>query len=266
MASRVVRELTWGRRELAPWFLVDREEETARRPQVYAKLYKDFMEGLDAIDNGIEMADVTRYSEGTGLSSRVHRLNKRWNAPAGGPSEDELFEKASALCGTDFSDSLAHIVECELPARALVEEALVNRKAVHASGRVLKFTSGGCPWKTHLYELERKHNLGPLVKFVLYEDSSSMWRVQAVTEEGTLFTNRLGLMEPWRGLRDADLDAVTGIPGGKFIHASGFIGGHTTYDGALKFALTTIMAEGCVGSRRTRRGLGSELQRRLLLL
>lgn len=86
--------------------------------------------------------------------------------------------------------------------------------------------SGGCPWKTHLYELERKHmappqrgesyrrwlrrlaptgvsltvailvtQVTPLVKFVLYTDQAGMWRVQAVTQEGTAFTNRLGLLE-----------------------------------------------------------------------
>ena len=35
----------------------------------------------------------------------------------------------------------------------------------------------------------------PLVKFVLYTDQAGMWRVQAVTQEGTAFTNRLGLLE-----------------------------------------------------------------------
>lgn len=69
-----------------------------------------------------------------------------------------------------------------------------------------------------------------------------MWRVQAVTQEGTAFTNRLGLLEPWRGLRDAELTAASGIDGCKFCHASGFIGGNATYDGALAMALKTIEA------------------------
>ena len=59
---------------------------------------------------------------------------------------------------------------------------------------------------------------------------------------GTQFTNRLGLLEPWRGLRDADLDAKSGIPGGKFVHNSGFIGGHATKDGALAMARATLAA------------------------
>ena len=71
-----------------------------------------------------------------------------------------------------------------------------------------------------------------------------MWRVQAVTAEGTAFTNRLGLREAWRGLRDAELSAACGIDGAKFVHASGFIGGHATYEGALAMAVATIEADG----------------------
>lgn len=71
-------------------------------------------------------------------------------------------------------------------------------------------------------------------------DSAGMWRVQAVTAEGTAFTNRLGLPEPWRGLRDDVLVKASGIAGAKFVHASGFIGGNATYEGALAMAVETI--------------------------
>ena len=72
-----------------------------------------------------------RYKESTTLPHRVARLNARWNAPPGGPSEDERFEQASALCGAEFAEALDYIVNCDLPARAIVEEALLKRNAVH---------------------------------------------------------------------------------------------------------------------------------------
>merc|ERR1719263_1688693 len=200
------------------------------------------MEAIDGNDNGIEVADQVRYKDLSSLPHRVHRLNKRWNDPADGPSEGDRFEKASALCGSEFSEMLSYIVECELPARDIVEAALKARSDVHPSGQIICFKDGGCPWKTHLYELERQHSLETLIKFVLYQDSSGMWRVQAVTEEGTDFTNRLGLLEAWRGLRDAELTSKAGIDGCKFVHASGFIGGNGRYEGALDMALKTIEA------------------------
>lgn len=42
------------------------------------------------------------------------------------------------------------------------------------------------------------------------------------------FDSRKALPEAWRGLRDEELSRVSGIEGGIFIHASGFIGGAWT--------------------------------------
>ena len=209
---------------------------------VYVKLYSDFMEAIDANDNGIEIAGKAPllYKENTSLPHRVHRLNARWNAAPDGPSEDERFLQASALCGGEFAAALDYLVNCELPGRTLVEHALLARHKTHASGEVITLAHSGCPWKQPLYELERKHAITPLVKFVLYMDTAKMWRVQAVTAEGTDFTNRLGLHEAWRGLRDQALVDASGVPGAKFVHAAGFIGGNATFEGALQMALKTI--------------------------
>ena len=78
---------------------------------VYVKMYKEFMEAIDGNDNGIEIAEAVNYKDATSLPHRVHRLNRPWNGKAGGPSETELFEKASALCGAEFSEMLAFLVE-----------------------------------------------------------------------------------------------------------------------------------------------------------
>ena len=51
----------------------------------YDKMYKDFMEGIDGNDNGVEIADQVRYKELSSLPHRVDRLNSRWNEPADGP-------------------------------------------------------------------------------------------------------------------------------------------------------------------------------------
>jgi uncharacterized UPF0160 family protein len=50
------------------------------------------------------------------------------------------------------------------------------------------------------------------------------------------FESRKALPDPWRGLRDDALSEKTGIPGGIFVHASGFIGGNATKEGALSMA------------------------------
>lgn len=212
---------------------------------MYTKLYDRFLEALDSIDTGVEPVPdgvVMRYKDSTGLASRVGRLNPRWNELVNDengehpPCPDDRFEKASTICGEDFVAILEGIVESDLPARAFVEEALLARQETDPSGEILKFSSGGMPWKSHLYDLEREHKVSPLIKFVLYTDQAGMWRIQAVTVEGKQFENRLGLPKEWRGVRDEDLVGVCKIPGATFCHAAGFIGGNKSYEGALAMA------------------------------
>ena len=67
-----------------------------------------------------------------------------------------------------------------------------------------------------------------------------MWRIQAVTEEGFAFKNRLSLPELWRGVRDQDLSKIANVDGCTFCHAAGFIGGNKTYEGVVEMARTAL--------------------------
>jgi uncharacterized UPF0160 family protein len=168
---------------------------------VYNKVYDTLLEALDAIDTGVEMAPEgvkLLYKDSTGLSSRVGRLNPRWNevdSNGNPPDMDERFEVACKICGEDFMSVLSKIVEGDLPAREYVETAVLERMSTDPSGEIIKLSSGGLPWKNYLYEFEKKHSVDPLIKFVLYTDQAGMWRVQAVTVEGKAFENRLSLPE-----------------------------------------------------------------------
>jgi uncharacterized UPF0160 family protein len=42
-------------------------------------MYENFVKEIDAIDNGVEIADVRRYNITTNLSARVSYLNPEWN-------------------------------------------------------------------------------------------------------------------------------------------------------------------------------------------
>jgi len=218
-------------------------DETNNCEWVYNKMYKNFMMAIDAIDTGVEIAPECKYKDSTNLSSRVARLNPRWNEESNKDIMDAKFEIASATCGNDFISMLETIVESELPARGLVEQALAKRMDVHASNQIITFPNGGLPWKQHLYELEKINNLTQdkdLIKFVLYTDTEGMWRVQAVTVEGKAFDNRVSLPKEWCGLRNDELVRVSQIPNCIFVHRNGFIGGNERYEGALRMAVIAL--------------------------
>ena len=105
--------------------------------------------------------------------------------------------------------------------------------------------SRGVTWKSHLYQLEAEGKDGLAVgqvKYVLYEDSGGSWRVQCVPVDEASFQSRHPLPEKFRGVRDDALSALWGIPGCIFVHASGFIGGNKTYEGALEMARRSLAA------------------------
>ena len=82
-----------------------------------------------------------------------------------------------------------------------------------------------------------------LVSFLLLQDSrEKKWRIQAVGSSPGSFESRLALPAAWRGLRDEELSAASGVPGGVFCHISGFIGGNATLEGALAMAAKAVEA------------------------
>jgi uncharacterized UPF0160 family protein len=87
--------------------------------------------------------------------------------------------------------------------------------------------------KEHLFDLERLPSSSPSQAYATYvvypDDTSGNYRVQAVPVNSDSFQSRKPLPEAWRGLRDDELSAKTGIEGGIFVHASGFIGGERLY-------------------------------------
>ena len=60
--------------------------------------------------------------------------------------------------------------------------------------------------------------------------------MRAVSAAKGSFETRRPLREEWRGVRDEELSRVSGVDGCIFVHASGFIGGNKTFEGALKMA------------------------------
>ena len=231
---------------------------------LHEKLYDDYVEALDANDNGISVydsADTAKLNKrfkdsGVTLGSLVSDLNHDWSESSplndkvkdkGTPEqvqeeEDRRFLEASRLMGTSFLRKLDDYYYAWLPARNLVYRAYEKRQEYDEKGRILVLEKGA-PWKDHLYTLEAEHASQGKVLYVLYPETpreDSKWRIQAVSVEKDSFESRKALPEAWKGVRDEALDGVTGIEGCVFVHASGFIGGNKTFKGALMMAQKSV--------------------------
>jgi len=181
----------------------------------------------------------------TDLSSRVGALNPAWNQPTDSDTVDALFAQASLLTGSEFLGRLKYYANAWLPARDLLVSSVMTSKAsIDSTGQIIHFEQF-LPWKEHLFELEADEKITAIEAnkaiYVVYPDETAgNWRVQGVPVSSESFESRKALPEAWRGLRDDELSRVSGIEGGIFIHASGFIGGNKTKEGALKMAQTAL--------------------------
>ncbi|ORX37342.1 metal-dependent protein hydrolase [Kockovaella imperatae] len=213
---------------------------------LWLRLYSGFIESVDAIDNGVNIATgPTNYSVNSDLSSRVKRINPNWNESTTDETYDNLFQKASAVTGDEFMSQLEYYIKAWLPARDIVREAMEKRLEIDPSGAVVRFDKAA-PWKDHLFLLEPSLPSAPSqILYVLYPESeapNSKWRIQCVPVNPDSFENRKSLPEAWRGVRDQDLSKVSGIDGCVFCHASGFTAGAETYEGVLEMAKKAIAA------------------------
>ncbi|CAI5758933.1 unnamed protein product [Candida verbasci] len=210
---------------------------------LYEKIYKEFIESIDANDNGINNypKDVeSKFNDrNITLPSIVSKLNPIWNESCTDADFDRQFSKSSELMGTVFINLLNGYGKSWLPAKSIVEDAFKERFNVDNSGEIIKLQTF-CPWKEHLYAVEKENNAEGSIKFVLFKDSSGKWRISTVSVTSSSFEFRLGLPKELRGLRDDELSKKSGIDGCIFIHATGFIGGANSEEGVLKLAKLSL--------------------------
>lgn len=210
---------------------------------LYEKVYKDFVESVDANDNGVSNypSDLKpKFNEKNfTLASAVSNMNPGAFESATDKDFDEKFLIASEFMGKIFINLLNNYGKSWLPAKQFVEKAFHQRFDVHPSGKVILFDCF-LAWKEHLYALEKVNNAVGEVLYVLFPDSGNNWRISAVPVSSTSFESRKKLPEPWRGLRDEELSEKTGVEGCVFIHAAGFIGGCKSKEGVLQLAKMAV--------------------------
>lgn len=73
-----------------------------------------------------------------------------------------------------------------------------------------------------------------------FQETFSGGYIQAVPVQRGSFVCRKFLNKNWFGLRDEELEKVSGIPGSIFCHDTGFIGGDKTKEDALTMAIRSL--------------------------
>lgn len=219
----------------------DSDEDLTKLDFLFDRVYSDFIEAVDANDNGI-----TKFPDQDNLQARfkdrnfslagmVSNLNPAWDQDSTDEDFDRQFLKASALIGEAFYNYATYMGKSFLKAKQIVIDAVKKDPA----SKVVVLDCFA-PWKEHLFTVESELDIEGQVLYVVFPDNTQSWRVAAVPVNTTSFDSRKKLPEPWRGLRDDELSAKAGVEGCVFIHAAGFIGGAKTKEAALQLAQMAV--------------------------
>lgn len=214
--------------------------------EVHAGVDLVLMQGIDALDNGdlqgsnVLMSDPDVAVRVMSLAQALSGFNSYGqfaSAEEKAADEDLKFVLATPIAQKVLENSIRSSVAFLLAKEAVTEAV---KSGIDTGIVVLdKFL----PWQEHLFAAEEALGRKGSVKFVLFPQADfgePTIMVQQVPTEPGAFTGRMPLPEAWAGLRNEQLDAVTGIEGGVFVHAGRFIGGHSTREGAIQMAEAAI--------------------------
>lgn len=210
----------------------------AKLEKVHSRIYKKLILEVDAQDNGVSEAESMKYYIKTGLGARIARTNPEWNAPKT-KTQHGQFKKAMKIAEEEFFWALRGIVLIHMPAYNVVREAFDAREAFHPCGEIM-FMDRWAPWKDYVFEIEKELEMVGKLKFMLSQDQRGLWKIQTMSKTPGSFDIRVPLCESWRGLRNTDLNEVTGLPDTEFVHRAGFIGGAWSKESAINMALKSI--------------------------
>uniref|UniRef100_A0A6G1SL22 UPF0160 protein C27H6.8 n=1 Tax=Aceria tosichella TaxID=561515 RepID=A0A6G1SL22_9ACAR len=202
---------------------------------IFDKAYIEFMEEIDAIDNGVEIVDGDNvqynYHIKSGISNRVGRYNPI-DTNASDEERLDQFKRAMEMVGAEMSEGIKYLGTVWWPKRQLFRDCILRRKDFDPCGQIVfidcDYLVG---WKSAIYDFEEELGIVGEIKYVVYRDPTGGWRVTGVPVELNSFHTRVPLKEEWRGKRDDDLQSVSGVPDATFVHMSGFTGGAKSRDG-----------------------------------
>jgi uncharacterized UPF0160 family protein len=197
---------------------------------LYESLYFQFIQEIDATDNGISQVPATvspRYENCTGITTRIKMKNPHWKSE--NRDADEAFGQAIEYIGREFEGLVYHSVQYGLKELEMTQAGFGSRFGLDESGEIMEIPR----FFTYLTYLKRIEGDSAQVNFVIYPREDGTWTIRGVGS-GRGFELRKGL--PHAGVSPKELSELTSIPGAIFSHKNALITIFDNRSHALEFA------------------------------
>lgn len=191
---------------------------------------REFVQPIDAIDNGIEIlrpifSDVFPYSFGNAVSAFL----PSWKELRGsGHTTEAAFVQAVAVARQVLLREITRAKD-ELEGKKLVDSIY----QASSEKQIIVFPES-YPWG----EVLAAH---PEVLYAMYPQDTR-WHVKAVRSNPHSFAVRKDFPESWAGKRGTELEAITGVKGALFCHNKRFLTVASSKEAALALAELALKA------------------------
>ena len=192
---------------------------------IYNYLVKDFIEAIDAIDNGIFPEIKSIYKIKT-VSDVIKIFNPSYGS---NDNEDEQFIKAVSLAESILTEELKNVI-------GKVEAGTKVKKLLNKTKGPILILDEYLPYEeTVLTSLS-----GKKILFAIYPSNRGGYGIKTIPISTTDKTSRVYFPKEWGGLTNDDLEKVTGIKGSLFCHTNRFLMTASDLDTAIKLAEIAI--------------------------
>ena len=187
---------------------------------------KKLVSPVDAGDNGFDLVE-NRY-EITPYFIQHAFLSMRPTWKEKNKSDDEMFLKSVEIAKVILAREITQAQDA-LSAKELVIFAYKNAK----DKRIIILD------KNYPFEYT-VHDFPEPLYVICFKESSNYWMVKAVHEDPKTFINRKDFPKPWAGLRDEELQNITGVKDAIFCHRGLFLAVASSKEGAIKLAQIAV--------------------------
>lgn len=193
--------------------------------EVWQDIDKDFIEGIDAIDNGIFPKVEAEYK-----IRNICDVIKLFN-PSFGSKEDEStqFLKAVDVAEKIFEEEIVNIVG-RVKSRKILEEKIPEAIEKH----YLELENF-MPYEESIYNNDKDKQ----IYFVVYPSNRGGYAAKTIYKAPDEHIARVDFPEEWAGL-GSELEEVSGVKGATFCHLGRFIVSAKTRDAIIKLVEIAI--------------------------
>ncbi len=177
---------------------------------------------IDAADNGLDLVENTHEISPYYIQHFFHSMRPTWRETNLG--NDEMFQKCVLIAREILSREIIHAKDSVLAKQNVISiyENTNNKKII--------ILDKNYPWE---YVLS---NFSEPIYVIYPRATDNYWGVACVRNDPKSFENRKDFPASWAGLRDEELQKVTGVPDAIFCHRGLFLAVAKSKEGAIKLA------------------------------